>query len=213
MSGSSPSQRDFGRVSVLVAPASDPISLDDPGGVKQHLRVDDPSEDDLITNALQGAVNEIDSPDGWLGRSLITRTLRLTLDRYPPRVVYLPGPPVTEIKKITVRDSDDNLDVIYDSVAPADEIGLMSDLTAAPALIWPDDTIGWPSDIKGGPDSVRIDYVAGYADEDAIPRAIRQWLLMRTAELYRDREPSVLGVASNPLRHADRMLDSLRVRA
>ncbi len=87
------------------------------------------------------------------------------------------------------------------------------DLTAEPALIWPDRDIGWPSDIQGGVDSVRIDYVAGYANEAAIPRAIRQWLLMRTAELYRDREPSVLGVASNPLRHADRMLDSLRIRA
>lgn len=200
-------------MSVLVAPASDPISLDDPGGLKQHLRVDDPSEDDLITNALQAAVNEIDSPGGWLGRSVITRTLRLTLDRAPPPIVYLPGPPVTEIKTITVRDSDDNLDVIYDADTVVDEIGLMSDLTAEPALIWPDDAIGWPSDIKSGPDSVRIDYVAGYANEAAIPRAIRQWLLMRTAELYRDREPSVLGIASNPLQHADRMLDSLRIRA
>jgi uncharacterized phiE125 gp8 family phage protein len=204
-------QRELGRVSVLVAPTSDPLALD--GEVKKHLRIDHEGENDELLSAVKAAVQEIDAPHGWLGRSLITRTLRLTLDGYPPSVVYLPGPPVTEVKKITVRESDDTLEVIYDADLSIDTIGLMSDLTAEPALIWPDDAIGWPADVKGGVDSVRIDYVAGYADADAVPSVIKQWLLMRVGELYRDRELSALGVAESRLTHADRMLDNWRVRA
>lgn len=209
----SSSQRDLGRLSVLVEPATAPLVVEGNGGVKKHLRIDHAGEDAELEDLVYAATGELDSPHGWLGRSLITRTLRLTLDGRPPTVIYLPGPPVTEVKKITVRDSDDNLDVIYDSDQAIDEVSLITDLTAEPALIWADDSTGWPSDIKGGPDSVRVDYVAGYADADSIPKPIKQWLLMRVAELYRDREHSVLGVPSNGLRHADRMLDNWRVRA
>lgn len=195
-------------MSVATAPASAPITTVD---LKAHLRIDHSDEDDQLDAYLAAAVGEIDSPHGWLGRSLFTRTLRLTLDAYPPRIIYLPGPPVTLIETITVRDSEDDLNVIYDDGTAVDLIGLMSDLTAEPALIWADDTIGWPSDIKSGPDSMRIDYTAGSAVAD-IPKTIRQWLLMRTGELYRDREASMLGIPSTRLHHADRMLDSLRVR-
>jgi len=206
-------QWDIGRVSVVTPPASYPLEVDGESGVKKHLRIDHVGEDTELEDLIRAATDEIDAPHGWLGRSLITRTLRLTLDGYPPPIVYLPGPPVTSITKITIRDQDDSSVVIYDPAAPTDDIGLMYDLTAEPALIWPDGNIGWPSGIKGGIDSVRVDYVAGYADADAVPRAIRQWLLMRIGELYRDRETSVLGFASNRLPHADRMLDNWRVRS
>lgn len=192
----------------MTAPTSDPLTTVE---IKAHLRIDHSDEDTLLEADHGAALGEIDSPDGWLGRSVITRTLRLTLDAPPPRVIYLPGPPVTKIETITVRDSDDDLNVIYDDGTSVDLIGLMSDLTATPALIWPDDSIGWPSDIKSGPDSMRIDYVAGYAVA-ALPKTIKQWLLMRIGELYRDREASMLGIPSTRLHHADRMLDSLRVR-
>ncbi len=201
-------QRDIGRVSVVTAPTSAPIPTAE---VKAHLRIDHDGEDTQLDDYLSAAVGEIDSPHGWLGRSLITRTLRLTLDAYPPRIIYLPGPPVTAVKTITVRDGEDNTDIIFDADTAVDLINLMSDFTAEPALIWADDNIGWPSDIKGGVDSMRIDYVAGYAVAD-LPKTIRQWLLMRTGELYRDREASMLGIPSTRLYHADRMLDGLRVR-
>jgi uncharacterized phiE125 gp8 family phage protein len=207
-------QRQFGRVSVVTAPASAPLDVDD--DVKPHLRISHNGEDTKLGNLVSAAVGEIDSPTGWLGRSIITRKLRLTLDAAPSRVVYLPGPPTTEVTKITYRDSDDVITTIYEASGgppTTDTIGLLTDLTDEPALIWPDADIGWPSDIKAGPDSFRVEYLTGYADAAAVPKVINQWLLMRIGELYRDPEGSVLAVGSTPLAHHARMLDGMRVHA
>jgi hypothetical protein len=128
-------------------------------------------------------------------------------------VIELPGPPVTEVKTIKTRGGDDSITTIYDADVPTDTIGLKTDYDAEPALIWPDDSIGWPSDIKTGPDSMQIEYLAGYADAASLPRLIRSWLLVRIGELYRDRERSLLNTQSTRLSHIDRMLDNLRIRS
>jgi len=179
---------------------------------KAHLRIEQDAEDPKLEEAIEVAVDEIASPNGWLGRSIMPQTLRLTLDAYPPRVLYLPGPPVTEVKTIKVREDDDTFTTIYDADAPTDTINLQSDLTAVPPYIWPDDDIGWPGDIKYGPDSMQVEYIAGYATADDVPKVIQRWLLMRVGELYRDPEASLLGVKVERLSHADRMLDGWRVR-
>lgn len=204
-------QRDIGRVSVVTAATALPVSVD--SDVKPHLRIDHDVEDTGLEADVLAAAGQLATPSGWLGRSLMPQRLKLTLDAPPARVIYLPGPPVTAVKTIKVRESDDTITTIYDADAPTDTIGLITDLDAEPALIWPDDDIGWPSDIKYGPDSMQIEYLAGYADADALPREIRMWILQRVAELYRDRDASILGVASNHFDHFDRLLDNLRVRA
>jgi len=200
-----------GRVSVVTPPTLRPVSVAE---VEAHMRLPQNAETNWILDAIEAAVGEIDAPAGWLGRSLAPRTLRLTLDAAPPPIVYLPGPPVLAVKTIKVRGSDDAITTVYDADAdPAvDELELQFDLTAAPALIWPSDEIGWPSDIKGGVDCMRIDYTAGYV-EAAVPKTVKQWLLMRLGELYRDREASIVGTSVTRHQHADRMLDNYRVRA
>lgn len=190
-----------GRVSVTAPPAGLPLDLETE--VKPHLRVEHDDEDDLIELCVAAAVQQLDTPDGWLGRSLVSRTLRLTLDAPPPDVIRLPGPPVTAISSVAYRDQDDEFVTI-------DSADYLSDLTAAPALLWPGDA-GWPP-MKGGPDTMRITYVAGYASAAAVPKVIKQWLLIRTADLYRDRESLVLGASVAPVSHIDRMLDNWRVR-
>lgn len=196
--------RQVGRLSVVTPNAGPVITTAD---VKLHLRVDHSTEDTPIAAALAAAVEELDvGTKGWLGRSILSQTLKLTLDSQPPDVLYLPGPPVTSVSSVKYRDEDDVIQTIASSE-------YLSDLTAEPALLWIGEN-GWPSDMKcDGPDLVRIEYVAGYANAAAVPKAVRQWLLIRAAELYRDREGSVLGVTTTPLRHVDRMLDNLRVRA
>jgi uncharacterized phiE125 gp8 family phage protein len=194
--------RQTGRVSVVTPPAGDLVSLSD---LKLHLRVEHSDDDALISRALRSAVEELDSPRGWLGRSLLSRTLRLTLDESPPDVLFLPGPPVTSVTTVTYRNTDDEFVEI-------DADDYLTDLTAEPALLWIG-ADGWPSDIKcSGPDLLRVDYVAGYASRAAVPAPVAQWLLIRVGELYRDREASVLGTIPTPLRHVERMLDNHRIR-
>lgn len=190
-----------GRVSVVTAAASLPLSLAE---AKAQLRVDEDDEDALIESMIKAAVLEIDSPRGWLGKSLITRTLRLTFDSTPPRIISLPGPPTTSISSVTYRDSDDEFVTI-------DADDYLYDLTGEPALLWPVDC--WPSDIACGPDCFRVQYVSGYASAGAVPDNIKRWMLARVADMYRDRETFVLGVTPAPVPHLDRMLDNERVRA
>lgn len=194
--------RQDGRVSVVTPPAGDVVSTTD---AKLHLRVDHATEDALIASLVKAAVDELDPPRGWLGRSLLSRTLQLRLDERPPESIVLPGPPVTAVSSVKYR-GEDNVFVTIDPSL------YFSDLTAEPALLWagPD---GWPQEMKDGPDMFRVEYVAGYASAAAIPEAIKQWIKIRVGELYRDREASVVGTIATRLEHVDRMLDNWRVRA
>lgn len=198
-----PRCRQDGRLSVVTPNGSAVITTAD---AKLHLRIDHSTEDTLVDALVSTAAAELETPNGWLGRSLLSRTVRLTLDSPPPDVIYLPGPPVTAISSVKYRNTDDTFTTISSS-------DYLYDLTAEPALLWIGDD-GWPTDMKcDGPDLVRIEYVAGYTNAAAIPKAIRQWILIRAAELYRDREGSVVGTIATRLEHVDRMLDNHRVRA
>ena len=168
------------------------------------------AEDSLLEMYIEAATQEIDSPIGWVGRSMISRTLRLSLDRAPPRVVRLPGPPVQSITQVAYTDPD-GVEVIVLEAAMA-AAGYRSDLddTGEAALLWNDDP-GWPA-TEARPARIRIDYVAGYgADAADVPGAIRHYVLARAAEMYRDREASTMAPVST-LEHVERSLDNFRVR-
>lgn len=167
------------------------------------------AEDDDLDRMIAAATQQIDSPEGWLGRSLITRTLRLSLDRPPPKVVRLPAPPVASITQVAYTDTD-GVDQVVLAVDMATE-GYKFDLEDAgsAALLWNDD---WPA-TEDRPGRIRIDYVAGYgAAADDVPDIVKHYILMRAAELYRDREASVVGTIHTKLEHVERSLDNYRVR-
>lgn len=193
--------RQDARLSVVTPPTGEVMTVAE---LKTHLRVDGSTEDTYIASLLTAAIGEIDTPSGWLGRSLLSRTLRLTFDEAPGDLIYLPGPPVSALSSITYRDITN----AWVTMASTD---YDKDVTASPALVWPLDV--WPSDMIGGVDGVRVQYVAGYTNGAAVPQPIRQWLLLRVGEMYRDREASIIGDTAARLHHADRMLDAWRVYA
>ena len=202
-----------GRVSYVSDDASGLLTTQN---LKDHLRINHTDEDPYLDSLLEVAQDELDmpravgTPPGWLGRSLIKRTLLLTLDAVPPPVVFLPGSPVVSVVKVEFRGADDVITLIPNT-------DYITDLVAEPALLWPDvdwpfAPSAWPSVMKGGPDTFRVTYVAGYADAAAVPALIKQWVLVRAAELYRDREGTVIGTINTTLKHIERMLDAYRVR-
>lgn len=205
--------RQEGRVSYA---SGSPGALIPTSDLKTHLRITHSSEDSYLDTLIAAATDEIDmprtdnAPPGWLGRTLITRKLKLTLNAVPPSVIRLPGPPVTAIDKVEYRESDDTFTEITSS-------DYHSDLDQEPALLWHDDEWpvwpgDWPQDIKGGPDTFRVEYTAGYADASSVPAVIKHYVLMRAAEMYRDREGTNRGTISKRFEHFDRMLDNWRVR-
>lgn len=193
-----------GRVSVIGARPASVVTLEQ---AKVHLRVDTPDEDAYIQGLIETAAAEIDAPEGWLGRSLLRRTLRLTLDAYPPPVIRLPGPPIRQVLAVEYPDGSGG------AVAVPSETYRI-DTAAEPGLLFLAEGQRWPADLPSqGPDALRIEYEAGYGDApDMVPRPIRQWVLLRVGELYRDREASIIGTVATQLEHARRMLDGYRIR-
>lgn len=181
--------RQDGRVHVVTAPAELPVTVDE---LKVQARTlfpgeSDPfagAEDTLLTRLIGAATDELDGPTGWLGRSLVTQTLRLSLDKPPPRLIRLPYPPVSAIVSITYYDTDDVLQTV-------DAADYQSDLDAEPALVWPTSDKKWPSS-RNTPGRFRVDYTAGYGAAGDVPDIIRQAILIAAATLYRDRELTAL---------------------
>jgi uncharacterized phiE125 gp8 family phage protein len=175
---------------VVTAPADTPVSLAE---VKAHLRVDDDTENALVTAMIAGAVG---TAEFYLGRSLITQTLRLALDRWPnetlagadrpwawgPRIIELARPPVQSIAGVTVYDEEDQATVVDSSV-----YRLANGSNARARLVLRQGQ-SWPSGGRAT-DSIEIDYVAGYGDGGTdVPEPIRQGLLALIAFWFEHRE-------------------------
>jgi hypothetical protein len=60
---------------------------------------------------------------------------------------------------------------------------------------------------------VRVQYVAGYANANAIPRQVRLWMQTRIATFYEQREQVMVGNLSElPRPFVDGLLDGLNIR-
>lgn len=56
----------------------------------------------------------------------------------------------------------------------------------------------WPT-VRGGPQDVTINYTAGYASQDAIPRLLRQAVLLLVAHWFEQRTPVITGSISSDI--------------
>lgn len=183
---------------VVTAPPDTPVSLAE---LKAHLRVDDDTEDALLTAMIRGAAG---TAELYLGRSLITQTLRLGLDRWPagraqvpwangPRIVELAHPPVQSIASVMTYDDDDQPSVL--------DMGVyrLANGSNDRARLILRKGLAWPTGLRAN-DAIEIDYVAGYGDTSAdIPEPIRQGLLALIGFWFEHRDGAAWQMALPPL--------------
>lgn len=167
--------------SVTVPPTEYPVSLDE---VRVHLRMGDLRDDDAYIVALIKAVTR--HVEQYLGRALITQTIRDVHDKFPPtsEPITLRIAPAQSIVGISYRASDGTSTSVdsalyvqeFDSAPP--RIGLAVDAT------WPT-----PQNRIG---SVTITYEAGYGDTpDNVPDDIRTAIKLIIYDLYENRADTV----------------------
>lgn len=182
--------------------------------------------DDVVAALIQAATEEIDGPDGWLGRALGPQTLELALSQWPcGRVVSLPCRPIIEIEAVTYLDGDGaEQEVAADNYCRVLNTLRFAEAFSAPATLCADDAI-------------RIRYRAGYDGTDAdsggtgaVPERAKQAIIIAVQELLRTassdagalRSETVDGVGTlsyldrdktAAVAHAtcDRLLDGLKV--
>lgn len=160
----------------IKTPASEaPVSL---AVAKAHLRVLHANEDTLIGALIAVATEHIEHR---LSRSLVTRTLTLALDAFPcgQSPLTLRAPPVSAVAsfkywpvsgaEITFGSDD------YQLVRG----GLVCELSPAPGVSWPA-----TSERRR---AVTVEYIAGYGNAAAVPKAIVHAILLLVEHLYQNR--------------------------
>ena len=195
------SYRTLGHVSVVTAPATEPLQL---ASAKAHLRVDLGTEDGLISGLIRAARQHVED---LTGLALITQTLEWTLDEPPANgaPLYLPRTPVSSVTSITSYNVS-HVSAVLASAA----YHLVTN--SVPARVCLNDGYGWPTDLRdeGG---LVVRFVAGYgATESDVPDPIRQALLLLVAHWFMQREPTTPGRLDLAPLAVDALLAPYRVR-
>jgi len=137
------------------------------------------ANDPAVAALIQAVTEDIDGPSGWLGRCFGPQVLRLTQDSFCGRNMLLPYGPVIEVENIAYLDAADN-----EFSVPDDAWRMVDD------RIWFAAGFSFPS-LSCAPDALRIEYQAGYNDEDAsneggtgpVPERARQAIIATVQHL------------------------------
>lgn len=165
----------------LTQPEIEPITLAD---AKLHLRVDFTTDDALINGLIQAAREHAED---ILGRALISRVVRATIDGIPGREIVLPLSPVIDVRSILFYDTLD----VSTLVATTD---YLVDTDAWDGRIVLNDDSDWPDIDYREAKTVVIEYDAGYSSvASEIPAKFRSAILLMVAHWYTHREETTQG--------------------
>lgn len=155
---------------------------------KAHLRIFHDDEDAYIDSLVATATANIDGPEGFLGRALISQKWEMTLDGFPPnshdgvRAINLPLPPLISVEEVKYDDADG----VTTELTSAN-YRLIGAASATGGFLLPLANTQWPTtNCEIG--SVRVKFTAGYA---AIPSSIKHAILLIVSHFYEHREENL----------------------
>jgi len=169
---------------LVTGPATEPVSKED---AKAHLRVDGTDDDAYITALIVTARRHVEA---ILRRALMPQTWKLVLDSWPDDVLKLPKPPLTSVSSVAYLDEDGESQTFASANYVVDTNSEPGRLTLAKGASWPSGelyTLG----------AVQIQFVAGYADADAVPQEYKQAILLLAGHFYENREAVVAAQGAN----------------
>jgi uncharacterized phiE125 gp8 family phage protein len=187
-----------------VAPTEEPLTL-----AEAVLAAKAEEEEDygLLASMLSAARIECENA---IGRQLLTATYSLYLDAFPSQsdgIVRLPRPPLQSISTVKYRDDTGT----WITLVSGTDYDVMA--MAEPGFVVRCYGTTWPV-AQSHPLSVQIQYVCGWAAKALVPENIRQWVRLRVATLYENREVFLTGMTATmlPARFADGLLDDAWIR-
>lgn len=197
----------------VTAPANDPVTLEE---AKAHLREDSDDFDLEIEAFISAATEFVDGPKGYLGRALLDQTWDYYLDAFPcahytygsnwhpVAYIEIPLPPLIEVVGVFYLDSSGTEQEVNAS-------SYRVDTASEPGRLIPVNGVSWPTaQITSG--AVRVRFRAGYLDQgvspavDDVPFSIKAAILLYMADLYQNRENTVIGENAEELPFAAKML-------
>lgn len=172
-------------LTLVTAPVGEPFTLTD---AKDHLRITIDTEDSLI-NALIVSAREF--AEGNTRRALITQTWDLTLDAFPD-AIEVPLPPLQSVTSVTYIDTAGTTQTL---VANTD---YTVDTKSEPGRIVPAYGKSWPS-TRDIVNAVTVRFVAGYGNATAVPKSIKQAMLMHIEHMFDNRGTVNIGNVVNEI--------------
>ena len=171
------------RLSVETQPPINPITVDD---VKAQSIIDHDLDDSLISSYITAARQWC---EGYLNRALITTRYKMVLDAWPvSECLDIPRPPLVGIESFTYIDKDDNSATL--TIADTFVVSTVG----TPGRIALKDGVNWPTTELRPIAGIEIVFDAGYGSGATdVPEAIRQAVKLVAADLYENRESSVVG--------------------
>lgn len=181
-------------VNIITAPTAEPVTLEE---LKAFARIDT-DDDDVLVASLGVAAREF--VEIATGRALMTQTLELVRPAFPEAGLSIPRSPLQSITAVTYLDRSGDEETL---VADTD---FFVDIDSAPAMIAP--SRYWPAAADRS-NAVRIRFVAGYADADAVPQTLKTVICALACHWYDNREPG--GSPSEVPYHVKRLINSARL--
>lgn len=180
-------------------PLSAPVTLDE---AKAHLNILSDLDNDLISFLIGVATEQAEE---ITNRQLMRSTYEMTMDILPDRF-EIKKPPLHAVEKIEyIPDGSDSYVLL-------DASKYMVDTTVEPGVVIRRNDATYPA-ISWMVNAVRVTFTAGYTDAAAVPKSIKQWMLIRIATLFEHREEIVVGVSVTPIQnnYNDYLISKYRV--
>lgn len=151
--------------------ATEPISTAE---AKAHMNVDFTDDDAQIVGFIKTARKHAEEVTG---RSFITQTWTMMLDRFPS-VIELERGDVIAVTTLKYIDTDGSLTELTENT------DFQVDITANPARVAPERNMTWPtiSNIDFNP--VQVVYTAGYGAASDVDQLVKNAILIITVHLY-----------------------------
>jgi uncharacterized phiE125 gp8 family phage protein len=165
------------QVRVIEPPAELPVTLEE---AKSYLKIDFSNEDQLITRLINAVT---DASEKYTGLSFITQTLEAYLDA--DNLVEIPRGPHQSITSV--------FNVNYDNTLGDEVTAGNYNLTGFDYLSLFSGYNKFKLSQYRRLNKVRVTYVAGFGDQSQVPDGIKTAILKEVAELYENRENTLVG--------------------
>lgn len=158
----------------ITPPASLAVSVDE---AKAHLRIESADEDSVLEGFVKAAIARLDGILGEAGLALMPQTVLQALDYFPDAdFIPLALSNTTSITSLQYLDTE-GVWQVWDS----------ANYTLENNRLYLGYGQSWPS-VLCRQDSIKITFVAGFADSASIPQDLKQSVLLMAGQYYEYRE-------------------------
>lgn len=168
-------------VTVSTPPAEAPVSLAE---AKAHLRVDWTDEDSIIQSYLDAAIAVLDGPTGWLGRAMCAQSWQHVCAKPDCGKVWLTAQPnaLTSIYYLEPTTKVETLATLADFRVHSDGYRF---------AVVPKTGKEWPAHAVRS-DALKLTYTTGYGGSSAVPKPIKQAVLLLVGHWFKEREAATV---------------------